>query len=90
MAVAAAGVQPANEVITTPMSWSSTATSILHHNAIPVFADIDPETYTLDPNMRRGRDWLARVGLLVMLALSIGGCQQDAAGSTARRERSRK
>ena len=39
----------ANEVITTPMSWSSTATSILHHNAIPVFADIDPDTYTLDP-----------------------------------------
>ena len=49
MAVAAAGVQPGDEVITTPMSWSSTATSILHHNAIPVFADIDPETYTLDP-----------------------------------------
>ena len=49
MAVAAAGVQPGDEVITTPMSWSSTATSILHHNAIPVFADIDPNTYTLDP-----------------------------------------
>ncbi len=49
MAVAAAGVQPGDEVITTPMSWSSTATCILHHNAIPVFADIDPATYTLDP-----------------------------------------
>ncbi len=49
MAVAAAGVQPGDEVITTPMSWSSTATSILHHNAIPAFADIDPTTYTLDP-----------------------------------------
>ena len=43
MAVAAAGVQPGDEVITTPMSWSSTATCILHHNAIPVFADIDPD-----------------------------------------------
>ena len=80
MAVAAAGVQPGDEVITTPMSWSSTATSILHHNAIPVFADIDPETYTLDPNMRRGRDWLARLGLLVVLTLGLVGCQQDAAG----------
>ncbi len=49
MAVAAAGVRPGDEVITTPMSWSSTATCILHHNAIPVFADIDPATYTLDP-----------------------------------------
>ena len=53
MAVAAAGVQPGDEVITTPMSWSSTATCILHHNAIPVFADIDPATYTLDPSRSR-------------------------------------
>jgi dTDP-4-amino-4,6-dideoxygalactose transaminase len=49
MAVAASGVEPGDEVITTPLSWTSTATCILHHNAIPVFADIDPQTYNLDP-----------------------------------------
>lgn len=49
MAVAAAGVEPGDEVITTPLSWTSTATCILHHNAIPIFADIDPATYNVDP-----------------------------------------
>mgnify|MGYP001397730283 CR=1 FL=1 len=49
MAVAAAGVEPGDEVITPPLSWTSTATCILHHNAIPIFADIDPHTFTIDP-----------------------------------------
>jgi perosamine synthetase len=49
MAVAAVGVSPGDEVITTPFSWTSSATCILHHNAIPVFADIDPRTYNIDP-----------------------------------------
>jgi dTDP-4-amino-4,6-dideoxygalactose transaminase len=49
MAVAAVGVEPGDEVITTPFSWTSTATCILHHNAIPVFADIQPRTYNIDP-----------------------------------------
>jgi dTDP-4-amino-4,6-dideoxygalactose transaminase len=49
MCVAALGIGPGDEVITTPLSWTSTATCILHHNAIPVFADIEPEGYLLDP-----------------------------------------
>lgn len=49
MAVAAVGTEPGDEVITTPLSWTSTATCILHHNAIPIFADIDPDTFNVDP-----------------------------------------
>jgi dTDP-4-amino-4,6-dideoxygalactose transaminase len=49
MAVAAAGVGPGDEVIVPVYSFHSSASCILHHNAIPVFADIDMRTYTLDP-----------------------------------------
>lgn len=48
-AVGAIGVEPGDEVIVTPWTMSATATAILHWNAIPVFADIDVETYNLDP-----------------------------------------
>jgi len=50
MAVAAADVGPGDEVITTAFSWTSTATCILHHNGIPVFVDIDPVTYNINPD----------------------------------------
>lgn len=49
MAMVACGVGPGDEVITTTTSWTSTATSILHHNAIPVFAEIDWDTMLIDP-----------------------------------------
>lgn len=48
-AVGAIGTEPGDEIITTPWTMSATATAILHWNAIPVFADIDPLTYNLDP-----------------------------------------
>jgi dTDP-4-amino-4,6-dideoxygalactose transaminase len=48
-AVGAIGIEPGDEIIVTPWTMSASATAILHWNAIPVFADIDPETYNLDP-----------------------------------------
>ncbi len=47
-AVAAAGVGPGDEVITSAFSFLASAVSILHHNAIPVFVDIDPRTFNID------------------------------------------
>lgn len=48
-AVGAAGVGPGDEVIVSPFTMQASATCPLPWGGIPVFADIDPETYCLDP-----------------------------------------
>ena len=48
-AVGAIGIEPGDEVIVSPWTMSASATAILHWNAIPVFADIEAETFNIDP-----------------------------------------
>lgn len=45
----AAGVKAGDEVILPPYTFIATGSSILMANAIPVFADVDPDTFNLDP-----------------------------------------
>jgi dTDP-4-amino-4,6-dideoxygalactose transaminase len=49
-AIGAIGIEPGDEVIVSPWSMSASATAIVHWNAIPVFADIERETFNLDPD----------------------------------------
>ena len=49
MACQAAGVAEGDEVITTPITFAASANCALYCNATPVFADINPETYNIDP-----------------------------------------
>lgn len=51
LALRAAGVGPGDEVITVSHSFIATANSIRYCGAVPVFVDIDPETYNLAPEL---------------------------------------
>ena len=53
IAIAALNIGPGDEVIVPPFTFIASASSILHNNAIPIFADIDDKSYTLDPNSVR-------------------------------------
>ena len=49
MCVAGCGVGAGDEIITTALSWTTSATCIIHHCAVPIFVDVDWESMQLDP-----------------------------------------
>lgn len=48
-ALQAAGIRFGDEVIVPAYTWDGTATAVLFAGGVPVFADVDPDTYCLDP-----------------------------------------
>lgn len=48
-AMGAIGLEPGDEVICPPYTMSASATSALFYGGVPVFADVDPETFCIDP-----------------------------------------
>ncbi|MBI5361209.1 MAG: DegT/DnrJ/EryC1/StrS family aminotransferase [Planctomycetes bacterium] len=49
LALRALNIGPGDEVITSPFSFIASANSILFQNAVPVFVDIDPVSWNIDP-----------------------------------------
>lgn len=86
IALEAAGVQPGARVVTTPLSFVSSSNAIVRRGAVPVFADIDPQSFNLDPE--RVADVLAHTGgVAALLVVHLYGlpCRMDALMDLARR-----
>jgi len=49
LALMACGVRPGDEVIIPPYTFITTASIVIEANCVPVFADIEPDTYNIDP-----------------------------------------
>ncbi|MDS0258519.1 DegT/DnrJ/EryC1/StrS family aminotransferase [Haloarcula sp. S1CR25-12] len=73
-ALAALDVGSGDTVLTTPFSFIATANAIRHVGARPLFADIDPETYNLDPDSVAGAIDDADGGIDAVLAVHLYGC----------------
>jgi perosamine synthetase len=84
IALAAAGVGPGDEVIVPALSFIATAQAVLQQGATPVFADVDPLTYNLDP-ADAARRVTPRTRAIVPVHLHGLPADMDALGDLARR-----
>ncbi|MGH9311520.1 MAG: DegT/DnrJ/EryC1/StrS family aminotransferase [Vicinamibacterales bacterium] len=53
VALLAAGIRAGDEIIVPPYTFVATASAVIEANAVPVFADVDPDTFNLDPGAIR-------------------------------------
>lgn len=74
VALRGAGVTYGDEVITTPYTFVATASQVLTVGAIPVFADIDPDTYLIDAQCA---ERLIGPRTKAIIPVHIGGCPAD-------------
>lgn len=79
----AAGIEPGDEVITTPLTFAASANCVLYCVGTPVFADVDPKTYNIDPEdiQRKITD---RTKAIIAVHLAGQPCDMDAIHSIAR------
>ena len=80
LALIAAGVGPGDEVIVPGYTFIATATAALELGAIPIFADVDPHTYTLDPDSVAA---CITTRTRAIMPVHLGGCPADMDGLLA-------
>ena len=76
LACLAAGIQPGDEVITTAMTFAASANCVLYCGGRPVFADIDPITYNIDPEDLR-RKITSRTKAVIPVHFTGQPCRMD-------------
>jgi dTDP-4-amino-4,6-dideoxygalactose transaminase len=86
LALAAAGVGPGDEVLTSPYTFAATGEAILYLGARPRFADIDPGTLNLDPDQVERR-LTRRTAAIVPVHIAGLPCDLGALKAIARRRR---
>jgi dTDP-4-amino-4,6-dideoxygalactose transaminase len=77
------GLQPGDEVITTPMTFCASINAIVHAGASPVLADVDPATMNLDPAQVRRRI-TKKTRALLPVHFAGRSCDMDALMAIAR------
>ncbi|MCB1041444.1 MAG: DegT/DnrJ/EryC1/StrS aminotransferase family protein [Acidobacteria bacterium] len=82
LACLALDLKPGDEVITTAMTFCATVNAILHAGATPVLADIDPNTWNMDPN-DVARKITSRTKAILPVHLAGRCCDMQAIGDLA-------
>src|SRR5687767_12566074 len=77
LALIASGVKPGDEVIVPPYTFIATATVVVEANCVPVFVDIHPDTYNLDPRKIEAAI-TARTKAIIPVHFAGQACDMDA------------
>ena len=85
-AVSAAGIGPGDEVVLTPLTFVASANAVLYCGGVPVFADVRPDTLTLDPDAAEARI-TARTKALLPVDFAGQACDMDRFMTMARARR---
>lgn len=72
----AAGIRPGDEVITTPLTFAASSNCVLYCGGTPVFADVDPNTYNIDPDDIR-RKITDKTKAIIAVHLAGQPCDMD-------------